>query len=276
MSKNNFETGEDNDWSSEEELDEEQRIDFYRRVCHGDDDYDEEELKAWANGRFKHKNICKPTIVSLPSMSSTASNLKVEESSNTMSEEPKLKLPKGGWQVQRVELKEENNDLPTLLSSKLNLKPKKKMSGPRENAWKKMPNFFSDVGDFVSSTVPSAELFSKREEPNKESVAEPVQNDAEEEFKPAPSRSRERTENRKPRLLPCPKKDDKPRFLKNTKMCKNGEQCNRRAMCTFAHTLEEFNPITCRFQDRCNQKETCSFKHDFESKEDYIKRLSSF
>ncbi len=270
---NNFNDDEYVDsYSSNEE--EEDRIGFYRRVCHGEDNYDEEQLAAWANERFKHKHPGRVAAVSIPSMRSLQSDCEPPANENEVqNHEPKLHLPKGGWQVQSVLSQESNDDLPTLMSQKLNfdLKPKKKFSGPRENAWKKMPNFFSDVAE---SSLPSSESFvvQKRHDthrfPKKE---EPVKED---EYKPVLSRSRERTE-RKPRLLPNPKKEEKPVFLKNTKMCKNGEMCNRRNNCTFAHTMEEFNPISCRFQDRCNQKLTCSFKHDSESKEDYLMRLSN-
>uniref|UniRef100_A0A6C0KRE7 C3H1-type domain-containing protein n=1 Tax=viral metagenome TaxID=1070528 RepID=A0A6C0KRE7_9ZZZZ len=272
--KKNIENGEDNDWTSEEEFEDEgNRIDFYRRVCHGDDDYNEEELKEWANDRFKHKQGYKASAVYLPSLNSTANGLSATEEERVLLEEPMLNLPKGGWQIQQVHVAEESNELPSLMSSMLDLRPKKKLSGPRENAWKKMPNFFSDVGECTSS-LPSAEFIPKKEETRNVIL----RNETEDDFKPAPSRSRERgerVEHRKPRLLPCSKRDDKPQFLKNTKMCKNGEQCGRRATCTFAHTLADFNPITCRFQERCNQKQTCTFKHDFETKEDYIKRLTN-
>lgn len=259
------EEGDYPDWDSQEEMDNEgERIDFYRRVCVGDDECNEEELKAWANERFKHKQAqAKPAA--LPCLSSMKMDPKTSDENHSI-EETKLSLPKGGWKVQQVHLSDESKDLPTLMSSKLDLKPKKKINGPRENVWKKMPNFFSDVNE--ASSLPSAECFEKKEESftQKESV------EKEDEFRPAPSRSRERTE-RKPRLLPPSKREDKPQVLKNTKMCKNGEQCNRRASCTFAHTLEEFNPIPCRFQKNCNQKLTCSFKHEFESKEEYISRI---
>jgi len=273
----NEEHNEDDIWNSEEENEGEDRINFYRRICHGDDDdYDEEQLNSWANERFKRKSGGKAVAVYLPSLSSTvqSTNEKVDE--KKPEEEPKLNLPKGGWQVQRVEVSGENTNLPTLMSSMVELKPKKKFSGPRENAWKKMPNFFSDAVEATSLPISEPSSFGRKAPPQVE-----ARND-ESEYQPVISRSEksrerlERQQERKPRLLPVPtKKDDKPQFLKNTKMCKNGENCSRRGACTFAHTISEFNPITCRFQDKCNQKDTCSFKHNSESKEDYLQRLLS-
>lgn len=262
------------EWNSEFE-DDEDRMDFYRKVCHGDDEYDEEQLKSWANDRFKHRQTCRATAVYLPSLSSTTHSVD-QNTEQSSKDEVKLNLPKGGWQVQRPKIEPENNNLPTLMSS-IEIKPKKKFSGPRENAWKKMPNFFSDVAEATNGDFATPVSSPKAEDAPTLDPA-PKTDKNEEEYTPAPSRSRERVERseRKPRLLTATqKKDDKPQFLKNTKMCKNGEQCGRRGACTFAHTISEFNPITCRFQERCNQKDTCSFKHSFESKEDYLKRLSN-
>lgn len=60
-----------------------------------------------------------------------------------------------------------------------------------------------------------------------------------------------------------------------TMMCKNildkGE-CKRNK-CTFAHTVEQLRPITCKFNNRCVNKK-CTFIHTKETKEDYFKRLN--
>ena len=60
-----------------------------------------------------------------------------------------------------------------------------------------------------------------------------------------------------------------------TMMCKNimdkGE-C-KRSKCTFAHTIEQLRPVTCKFDERC-VNEKCSFIHSKESKDEYFERLN--
>jgi len=170
--KKNMSDHEDNEeWKSDndenfEEGEENSRIDFYRRVCDGCDEIDEEQLALWANERFRHKQVRQVIATNLPSLKSSQQTTETE----TVLEQPsevKLVLPKGGWQVQKVVVSEQNDDLPTLISSKLsfeNKPPKKKLFGPRENAWKKMPNFFSDVNE--ASCLPSADTPFKKETKN--------------------------------------------------------------------------------------------------------------
>jgi hypothetical protein len=63
---------------------------------------------------------------------------------------------------------------------------------------------------------------------------------------------------------------------KGSKICinvlKNGK-CTR-SVCTFAHSLSEFNPKECIFKDECNQKMTCEYYHPkSESISDCARRL---
>ena len=62
-------------------------------------------------------------------------------------------------------------------------------------------------------------------------------------------------------------------LYKNTKMCSFGENCKKRGKgCNYAHTLDEFSPVECRFQGNCKNRSTCGFKHGDESKEDFLTR----
>lgn len=60
-----------------------------------------------------------------------------------------------------------------------------------------------------------------------------------------------------------------------TMMCKNildkGE-C-KRGKCTFAHTIDQLRPVTCKFDNKCVNKK-CTFIHSKETKEEYFKRLN--
>jgi len=72
---------------------------------------------------------------------------------------------------------------------------------------------------------------------------------------------------------------------KNTKFCRfveiknvNGKTVEvnkcRSSTCSYAHTIEAYNPPTCRFQDGCRNMATCAFKHKSETKESYHERSS--
>jgi hypothetical protein len=59
-----------------------------------------------------------------------------------------------------------------------------------------------------------------------------------------------------------------------SRMCFRGESCNRKATCTFAHTLDEFTPVECRFS-RCRRfaENTCNFFHKAcETKVEFLER----
>jgi hypothetical protein len=59
-----------------------------------------------------------------------------------------------------------------------------------------------------------------------------------------------------------------------TRMCKFMSTCRRRDTCTFAHSLDEFSPVQCRFS-KCRSFESCRFFHpSLESKQNYITRSS--
>lgn len=59
-----------------------------------------------------------------------------------------------------------------------------------------------------------------------------------------------------------------------TMMCRNiieNGTCNR-SKCTFAHTIEQLRPVTCKFDEKCVNKK-CTFIHTKETKDDYVKRM---
>ena len=247
-------------YNDENEGCDEDRVRFYKKVVHDEEEYDEESLNLWANQRFKQKRTGRVHAVDLP-----REKKEEEEIESEAKHEVKLNLPQGGWKVQN--LTTSNEALPSLLESKIAVSaPKKKpsFSRPTENAWKKLPNFFEGL-TVVDQLATLSDIASKEQQ----------QQDEEEEYKPVKS------SERRPRLMQssapshAPKKTfDKPQNLKNTKMCKAGEKCSRRNICNFAHTLEDYNPIFCNFQKNCKNFERCSFRHEWESKEEFLARVS--
>jgi hypothetical protein len=61
--------------------------------------------------------------------------------------------------------------------------------------------------------------------------------------------------------------------FKFTRMCNFANSC-KRTNCSFAHTLDQFTPVECRFQDKCKTKDTCRFRHSSETKEAFLARTS--
>jgi hypothetical protein len=61
--------------------------------------------------------------------------------------------------------------------------------------------------------------------------------------------------------------------FKNTKLCNFGEACKKRGKgCNYAHTMDEFTPVECRFQTNCKNRQACGFKHADETKESFLLR----
>jgi hypothetical protein len=72
--------------------------------------------------------------------------------------------------------------------------------------------------------------------------------------------------------LPKPKPKPRPTPVK-TRMCTYKGKCKKNN-CTFAHTLDEWNPIVCSFDGRCKNDE-CKFWHKkTETKKELNKRLN--
>lgn len=44
--------------------------------------------------------------------------------------------------------------------------------------------------------------------------------------------------------------------------------------CKFAHTIDEWNPIICKFGEKCRSQSTCKFYHNSETKEKYYQRIT--
>ena len=64
--------------------------------------------------------------------------------------------------------------------------------------------------------------------------------------------------------------------FKNTRMCSYMGKCKRKE-CSFAHSIEVFQPPECRFGEKCKSVDsagniTCRFKHVEESKEAFLAR----
>jgi hypothetical protein len=223
---------------------EDERKLVYNNMCSDDDD----DCKSYdyLNERYK-KRIVKNIVVNLPKLSADGIH---EEPPYSKQPEVKLNLPSGGWSVKKVEVSDMTNDMPSLSDSKLKI-DKKKFSSSRGGEWKKMTDFCSSFEEQASIEVPVEQEFVKVIKKSKERVPRPIPFVEEKEKEGPPLRN-----------------------LKCTKMCNSGKQC-KRIDCNFAHSLEEFNPITCRFQSRCKNPHICTFKHDSETKENYLARFQS-
>lgn len=62
-----------------------------------------------------------------------------------------------------------------------------------------------------------------------------------------------------------------------TRMCVSvikGITCIYASKCTFAHTMEEWCPIMCKYDQKCRNGKQCIFKHSSETKKEYFKRTT--
>lgn len=226
---------------------EEQRKSVYNNMCSDEDDAP--ETVDYVNERYKRR-IIKSVIVNLPTMASDVPTACCE--GDNTEDTPKLNLPSGGWAVKNIVVSDIASDMPSLSESKLK-QGKKKFAFSREGEWKKMTNFFSDpVPEYCEPPPKLDDEFVKVEKKSRERIQRPPQ-----QFE-----------------VPHPQSET-PRNLKCTKMCNAGEGCRRRSECNYAHTMEEFNPVGCRFQGRCKNVRECKFKHDFETKEAYLDRIKA-
>jgi len=225
---------------------EEERKTTYNNMC---SDEDENEPADYLNSRYKRR-IVKSVIVNLPML--TVDSPRHESLTSTSEVDAvKLKLPSGGWSIQKLSVQDVSSDTPTLSDSKLKI-GKKKFSSGRTGEWKKMTDFFSNVAHEPIELPPKEEAFVKVEK-----------------------RSRERSAPRPFPVAEAPPPTEAPRNLKCTKMCNSGKDCKRRPECNYAHTIEEFNPVLCKFQSRCKNVYECNFKHDFETKEAFLARTKA-
>lgn len=232
---------------------EEERKSTYNNMC---SDEDEHEPVDYLNNRYKRR-IVKSVVVNLPMLASDSPH---QETPPAEDETPKLKLPSGGWSVQKMSVADISSDTPTLSDSKLKV-GKKKFSFGRTGEWKKMADLFSGTGHDLAEVPPPFETQQPAHAPQK----------VEEAFVKVEKRSRERAQRPLP-VLDVPVPAEAPRNLKCTKMCNAGKDCKRRPECNYAHSMDEFNPVTCKFQSRCKNVAECNFKHDFETKEAFLAR----
>ena len=155
-------------------------------------------------------------------------------------QEVKLNLPKGGWKVQTVSISE-SDEFPSISHMAIPTTAKSTFkTGGKLSKWKKVDNFFEE------------EL----------QVHSPPQ------YAPPPTTAPKKS----PKFTPQPHQKllqpqtpqqpiDTKVVFKNTRMCNFAKQGCKRSGCTFAHTLEEFQPPQCRFEKTCKNKAACKFKH---------------
>lgn len=189
-------------------------------------------------------------------------NKEVSENAQPDKEDkPIYNFPKGGWKVQSIpttqmtDLFRVDAEISEKKASRVDAAPEK-TSLPRLRA----PRWKDITTDVFSESTP------------------PI--DTEESF----------TETKKQRSIPklevqkTPEISDEDR-RKNTKFCRfveikvvNGKTTEvnkcRSATCSYAHSIESYNPPCCRFQDNCRNMSTCAFKHRNETKESYHERSS--
>jgi hypothetical protein len=169
-------------------------------------------------------------------------------------EEVKLNLPKGGWKVQVVSISE-TQEFPSLktpvttTATKPTFKTNTKLS-----KWKKVDNFFED-----DLQVHSPPQYAPPPTPAHTHKKSPPQ-----KFTPQPHQ----------KLLQPQTPIDTKVVFKNTRMCTFAKQGCKRSGCSFAHSLEEFQPPKCRFEATCKNKPACKFKHSEETKEAFLARLA--
>ncbi len=75
------------------------------------------------------------------------------------------------------------------------------------------------------------------------------------------------------------KKEQDKSMLTFSRVCHNVMQHGHclRKVCTFAHTMDQYQPIACGHGNNCRFKtSTCSFQHPLETKEDLCKRIHVF
>ncbi len=170
-------------------------------------------------------------------------------------------FPKGGWKVQKIEhvgISELNKVVATLSKKESVATPRQRSPGSRNFKWKNITNEILSECDTQENT--------------KEDFVD---------VKPK-TRSLPKIETHVPTEVKNQEEDDR---RKNTKFCRfveiksvNGKvtevnKC-RSSTCSYAHSIEVYNPPSCRFQDGCRNMATCSFKHKSETKESYHERSS--
>ena len=193
-----------------------------------------------------------------------------------------LNLPKGGWGTVQSVTVVSMFDYPTLEHASIKPSNNKNVAlpagGPPPSGpvkWKKITEeFFSTQQEelFTPATPPRRHQSLLRgrqitsQSPSRAPEGRP-------EGRPEGGRASDgaRRENTG-RLKTTPQSSAKPsEEFKYTRMCNFAKTCKRKD-CSFAHTLEQFTPVECKFQDRCKTQSTCRFKHSCESKEAFLER----
>lgn len=225
----------------------------------GEYQFDDQLSKIITMRKAKKTNTFKLSVAKTPVLPSPSED-KVEETV--------LSIPKEGWLVKKVEISE------TVDFSNSDLFEKKKIN------WKNVPkskwktatsDFFSEPDFSAPPPVPTPEVPQSHVRTQDKSRRPPQK-----EFANAVHDTKE---YRQPRLLQKQKQEhehppdpvDNKTVYKNTRLCNFGSNCKRKE-CSFAHSVEEFTPVECRFDERCRTKDTCKFKHRDETKEAFIRR----
>lgn len=265
----------------------------------------------------------KPSVVSLLS---AAAEVEEEQVGTTAA----LNLPKGGWQVKKIDVEVESSDFPTLVHSASLTKEKPTQKAfsnvAKETKWKNITkDFFKDDEEdapneeekftqvrqksagprSAGKSYPRAQghpstqrsLLRKPyqqggQQPGGHSTGQQGgasggangQGPRQRSFHPQGQGQGHGQASADTQPFPKPQEGDeagkKPNEeFKNTRMCSFLDKCKRKD-CTFAHTLDEYNPVECRFQLKCksvdvNGNYTCRFKHKDETKEAYLSRSST-
>jgi hypothetical protein len=168
---------------------------------------------------------------------------------------PPAPLSTKTWEVKKVDVPQSvAGDFPSLSDAKITQTPQSRHSDVKAHLPKKWKKITDVIFNEESTTI--EQQFS---------VVQPKRS-------PAPRENRRLLTSTEPKKSPENHSSPETTF-RNTKLCNFGESCKKRGKgCNYAHTLEEFSPVECRFQKTCKNRQVCGFKHGDESKEEFLLR----
>jgi hypothetical protein len=199
-----------------------------------------------------------------------------------------------GWNVNPISVAKPNAEFPTLVTSNSLVlaaqaeKPKSSFTRAPVSKWKNITaEFFKEDDDEEveqPAQKPKEEQFTQvrrsKGHDHVENAArfknhQKPKSDAAAAAAPPPKHKNLLARGPKP-TVEAPATAETKQHMKNTRMCTWGASC-KRSNCNFAHTLEEYTPVKCKFQSRCNIRNAegvydCRYIHDDESKQDFLRR----
>lgn len=259
-----------------------------------DDDEFEQSCESWDRNSIyedilkvrQSRKIFKPVFLKEEEVKKDV----VSEKPSSSTPEVFLNLREGGWQVQKIDLKDDEPDFPSLIHSEMKEQKKKPASFSSASKWKNVTTDFFKEEELVEDVpvVVQKKSLPKKSFIGKDGFSTPKRFTG--DYKtPSKDTSKEKTvttgkinpkdHSVKDRSVknPASANESKPTIdFKNTRMCSYLDKCKRKE-CSFAHSIEAFQPPECRFGEKCKSVDstgriTCRFKHVEESKEAFLAR----